>query len=112
MGLIFWIGIAALTVVTDQATKLLIMSNLDYNQRINVLPVFDLTLRHNRGAAFSLFASQRGWQLYYFIGMAVGVSAIIVGVLYWRVVGYCSSFGLTLVLGGALGNLIDRACYG
>jgi len=109
-----WFSLAAGIVMLDQATKWLVVDALDLYQRIPVLPVFDLVRLHNTGAAFSFLADASGWQNWLFTGVAVIVS---IGIVWWlitlpgegrRVLG----LGLALVLGGAVGNIIDRALYG
>jgi signal peptidase II len=101
-------------VLIDQATKLLVIDALTLYQRISILPVFDLVRLHNTGAAFSFLADASGWQNELFTGVAAVVS---LGITWWlltlpaegrRVLG----FGLALVLGGAIGNIIDRVLYG
>jgi signal peptidase II len=109
-----WLWLTAAIVVADQVTKLLVIDNLTLYQRIPLLPVLDLVRLHNTGAAFSFLADAAGWQNYLFTGVAVAVSSAIV---WWlgtlppsgrRIL----ATGLTLVLGGAIGNVIDRLAYG
>jgi len=107
-----WLGLAALIIVLDQLTKLYFDNAFSYGQRLNVLPVFDFTLMYNRGAAFSFLASQEGWQRWLFTALGVVAAAVIVWLLR-RTQGqprFC--LALTLILGGALGNVIDRVAYG
>ncbi len=98
----------------DQFTKLEVTQSLDLYQRVPVLPFFDLVRLHNSGAAFSFLAQASGWQNWLFTGVAAVVS---VGVLWWltqlpaRGKGVLA-LGLALLLGGAIGNLIDRLIYG
>jgi len=107
-----WLAAAALIIVLDQATKLYFDSAFQYGERLNVLPFFDFTLLYNRGAAFSFLASEEGWQRWFFTALGVGASIVIVWLLR-RTQGqprFC--LALTLILGGALGNVIDRMAYG
>lgn len=107
-----WLGLAALIIVLDQLTKLYFDNAFSYGQRLNVLPVFDFTLMYNRGAAFSFLASEEGWQRWLFTMLGVVAAAVIVWLLR-RTQGqprFC--LALTLILGGALGNVIDRVAYG
>ncbi len=108
----FWLLIAAIVMGLDQLTKLYVNHTFQYGERLHVLPVFDLTLIYNRGAAFSLLASQSGWQRWFFIALGVGVSLVIVEVLRrsLRQPRFC--FALALIMGGALGNVVDRIVYG
>lgn len=111
---IFWFAVAAVIVVADQVTKRLVIDNLTLYQHLSVLPIFDLVRLHNTGAAFSFLASASGWQNWLFMGVAV---VVVVGIVWWlttlpergRAV---LALGLTLVLGGAIGNVIDRVAYG
>ncbi len=111
MRLGLWI--AGLVLVLDQATKLLAEFWLEPYQPVSVLPVLNLMLAYNPGAAFSLLADQPGWQRWFFVVLALGVSVYL---LWWlrtlppgRRVEAC---GLGLLLGGAIGNVIDRLWLG
>lgn len=107
-----WLALAAALLLLDQATKLYFDSAFQYGERLNVLPVFDFTLMYNRGAAFSFLASQAGWQRWFFTALGVGAAIVIIWLLR-RTAGqprFC--LALTLILGGALGNVIDRVAYG
>ncbi|OZI34106.1 signal peptidase II [Bordetella genomosp. 10] len=112
-GLGFWLAIALAIIVLDQATKLYLDQALTYAQRINVLPVFDLTLVYNQGAAFSFLASQPGWQRWFFTALGI-VAALVIGFILRRTAGRQPrlSLALAMILGGALGNVIDRVAYG
>lgn len=109
-----WLGVALGVVLADQVSKWFVIDALTLYQRIPVLPIFDLVRLHNTGAAFSFLSDASGWQNWLFTGVAIAVSAGIVGWLVTlprdgrRVLG----FGLALVLGGAIGNVIDRSLYG
>ncbi len=109
-----WLLLAVAVVVADQVTKLRVIDNLELYQRISILPVLDLVRLHNTGAAFSFLADASGWQNWLFTGVA---SVVSVGILWWlmtlpRTGRLVLALGLALVLGGAIGNLIDRALYG
>jgi len=112
-GLGFWLMVALAIIVLDQATKLYFDQALTYAQRINVLPVFDLTLVYNQGAAFSFLANQPGWQRWFFTALGL-VAAVIISVILRRTAGRQPrlSLALAMILGGALGNVIDRVAYG
>ncbi|ALM86717.1 signal peptidase II [Bordetella sp. N] len=105
--------LALAIIVVDQATKLYFDQALTYAQRINVLPIFDLTLVYNQGAAFSFLANQPGWQRWFFTALGL-VAAVVIGVILRRTAGRQPrlSLALTMILGGALGNVIDRVAYG
>ncbi len=108
-----WLWLSVLILALDQASKLLVQTHLaPYRDIVVLTPFFNLVHVHNTGAAFSLFAEQPGWQRYFFLGVA-GVAS---GVILWllaRTQGrtlFC--LALALILGGALGNVIDRLAYG
>ncbi len=113
-GVIWWFLISALIVVGDQMTKQSVIENLSLYQRIQILPVLDLVRLHNTGAAFSFLSGASGWQNWFFIGVAVVVSLLILVWMYRTPrSGYLTLLlGLSLVLGGAVGNLIDRLLHG
>lgn len=108
-----WFGVAVLVVVIDQLTKLVVIREFDLYDRLPVLPFFDLVRLHNTGAAFSLLAGASGWQNWFFTAVAVLVCAVLVW--WFRQVPPGQAvvpLALTLVIGGAIGNLIDRLAYG
>lgn len=108
-----WLWLAALVVVIDQATKIWAEAALVFAQPVELLPWFNLTLAYNRGAAFSFLADAGGWQRFFFL--AIGVVAVVVIVVWLRRLGEherVTAIGLALILGGAVGNIIDRAFYG
>jgi len=108
-----WLWISALTLLLDQASKLTIASSMQLYESIALLPLFNLTYVHNTGAAFSLLSEAGGWQRWLFAGLAIVMSSMI-GVWLWRLKQHetLMAIALSLVLGGAIGNLIDRIVYG
>lgn len=108
-----WLWLAVLVVVFDLASKAWVSSVFQYGERLDVLPVFQLTLLHNTGAAFSFLADHDGWQRWLFA--VIGVVAV-AGILVWlgRLKRHETilALGLTLILGGAIGNLHDRLMLG
>ncbi|MBW8906833.1 MAG: lipoprotein signal peptidase [Betaproteobacteria bacterium] len=107
-----WFVLAAAVVLADQATKAVVLAHLVLGERVEVTSFFNMVLVYNKGAAFSLLSNAPGWQTPLLIGFAL-VAIGIVGTLLVRSPGrrlLCS--GLALILGGALGNLIDRLRYG
>jgi signal peptidase II len=114
MKKLIWLVLSVVIVIADQTTKMLVIENLTLYQRIPLLPVLDLVRLHNTGAAFSFLAGESGWQNWLFSGVALIVSG---GILWWLVTlkedgRRALQLGLALVLGGALGNVIDRVLYG
>jgi signal peptidase II len=107
-----WLVLSVLVVLADQVSKYYITLHFGEFEHITLLPILDITRMHNVGAAFSFLASASGWQRWVFIGLAVVVS---IGIIVWllRLQGHgLLACGLALVLGGALGNVIDRIRLG
>ncbi len=108
-----WLGLAAILAALDQLTKLAILQALSYGERLPVVPgLFDLTLLYNPGAAFSFLAGASGWQRWLFTGIGVAAAAFIVWLLARHGSQRLFSLALALILGGAIGNLIDRIARG
>ena len=109
-----WLWLAVVVIVVDQLAKLAILDGLPYGgPGINVLPFFNIVHVYNKGAAFSFLADQAGWQRWFFALFAIGVSAAMTVALR-RQSARCWWLNITfvLVIGGAIGNLIDRLVYG
>ena len=108
-----WLWLTALVVALDQGTKALAVQHLGVHQPVEVLPLLNLTLTYNPGAAFSFLGDAGGWQRWLFIGLAVVISLVL---LVWLLRVPAGArwlpIALTLVLGGALGNLWDRLVIG
>lgn len=108
-----WLWLAVLAVILDQITKVAAEQLLTFAQPVYLLPVLDFTLLYNKGAAFSFLADQSGWQRWFFTLVSVGVSVMLIvwikrlprGAVWLPI-------ALALILGGAIGNLIDRVVYG
>lgn len=108
-----WLWLAVLAVILDQVTKVAAEQLLTFAQPVYLLPVLDFTLLYNKGAAFSFLADQPGWQRWFFTAVSAGVSIMLIvwikclprGAVWLPV-------ALALILGGAIGNLIDRVIYG
>lgn len=113
VGSLKWLWLSGLVIVLDQITKVIITEMYTLGQSTPVLPMFNIVRAHNYGAAFSFLAGEGGWQRWFFTAIAVGVSVMLVQWLrklpksdWWM------GLALTLILGGALGNLIDRIMLG
>ena len=109
-----WLLLSAFVVLADQLSKAYIIGHYLEFEFIRILPVLDITRMHNVGAAFSFLASASGWQRWVFIALALSVS---IGITVWllrlpRGAHALLTGGLALVLGGALGNVIDRIRLG
>lgn len=105
--------LAGLVIGLDQLTKMLATEHLSYRVPVELTSWFDFTLAHNTGAAFSFLASAGGWQRWFLSGVALAVSVFVL-LWLWRL--EASKLRLTialgLILGGGIGNLIDRVAYG
>lgn len=107
-----WLGIAALVIVLDHLSKWWISGTMDFQQTIPVWPFFSLVRVHNYGAAFSFLADAGGWQRWFFIAIGVVATVIIVKLLRRHAHEPRMAWALALILGGALGNVIDRVVLG
>ena len=107
-----WLGVALAVIVADHLTKFWISSALDYQDAIPVLPFFSLVLVHNTGEAFSFLADAGGWQRWFFVAVGVIATVVITRLLKRHAREPRMAFALALVLGGALGNVIDRVVLG
>jgi signal peptidase II len=109
-----WLPLTGVIIVLDQITKWIIVDRFELYERIRVLPVLDITRMHNPGAAFSFLAGESGWQRWLFTALAFGVG---IAIVIWLGKLKASSqrllaAALALILGGAVGNLIDRVRLG
>lgn len=108
-----WYWIAVLIIVLDQLSKQWILANFKFRETIEILPLFNLTYARNYGAAFSFLSDAGGWQKWMFSIIAIGFSTVLTIWLrkqdksLWR-----TNLAFTLVIGGAIGNLIDRLYHG
>lgn len=105
--------VAILVIGLDQFTKTTAVNTLDYQTPIAVMPSFNFTLMYNKGAAFSFLSDADGWQRWLFTGLALFVSVIlIIWISRLEKQDKLMTLSLSLILGGAVGNLIDRVLYG
>lgn len=112
-GALWWYLLALLVIALDQWTKLLALQVLDYGAPQEVTGFFNLTLLYNKGAAFSFLSDAGGWQHWLFSGLAVVISLVLIVWLYRQPrEARLEPLALALVLGGALGNLLDRLRLG
>ncbi|NBR27725.1 MAG: lipoprotein signal peptidase [Betaproteobacteria bacterium] len=107
-----WLGIAAVIIVLDQATKFAVSEWLAGGRVVEVTSFFNFVLAHNAGAAFSFLAGAAGWQRLFFSTIAVIAAVWIVVLLRRHAHETLFCLALSLILGGALGNLIDRIWLG
>lgn len=104
--------LAAIILVMDLLTKRWVEFNLSYGQQIVVTDFFNLVLAYNAGAAFSFLSDASGWQRWFLSTIAILVAVLIVYLLYKNTSNWLFCFALSLILGGALGNLWDRIMLG
>lgn len=107
-----WLGLAGLLMVFDQISKLWVLSAFQFGERVEVTSFFNLVLVFNAGAAFSFLADAGGWQKWFFVILALAISVWLVLMIRQHAHERLLPFALTLVLGGALGNVIDRLRFG
>ena len=111
-GLLRWLALAMVIVLADQFTKVLIVGNYAYGQTTVVTSFFNVVRAHNPGAAFSFLAGGSGWQRWFFVALAVAASLFILWMLKRHAAQTMFAASLALIMGGAVGNLIDRIVYG
>lgn len=108
-----WLWLSLLAIVLDQATKLIVIAEMRIHESIPIIPFFSFTRVHNHGAAFSFLADAGGWQRWFFTIIAIAISTLI---FWWltktRREQILLPIAFCLILGGAIGNLIDRIAYG
>ncbi|WP_261379398.1 signal peptidase II [Denitratisoma sp. DHT3] len=110
-----WYVLAGVVMAADQVSKLWVLSVLRLGEGVELTPFFNLVLVFNRGAAFSFLAWAEGWQRWFFVALALAISVGIVIAMRRAAAKAASRWligALTLVLGGALGNVIDRLIHG
>jgi len=107
-----WLGLAALLLVLDQVTKQVILATYQLGDSTYVTSFFNIVRAHNTGAAFSFLAEAGGWQRWFFTAVGVAASVFIVWMLRSHPGQKLFAFALACILGGALGNVIDRLVHG
>ncbi len=107
-----WLGISLVIVVLDQLTKTLIARTFELGDVRTITPYFDIVRAHNSGAAFSFLAGAGGWQRWFFIGLGTAAAVFIVWMLKRHGGQRLFAWALALILGGAVGNVIDRILHG
>ncbi len=107
-----WLGVALIVILFDQLSKIAITKVFVYGQSVALTPFFNLVLVYNRGAAFSFLAAAGGWQRWAFTALGVVAALVICYLLKRHGTQRLFCTALALILGGALGNVIDRLVYG
>jgi len=108
-----YLWLSSLVIVLDQASKWLMVSWLSLYETVAVFPYFNLTMAHNKGAAFSFLADAGGWQRGFFIGLTTVISiALLIWLKKLSTQAKLEAIAISMILGGAIGNVIDRIYYG
>ncbi len=111
-SLLAWLGWSMLLLMADQFTKLLIMGNYQLGDSTTVTAFFNIVRVHNSGAAFSFLASAGGWQRWLFTAIGISAALLMVWLLKTHARQKLFAFAIASILGGAIGNVIDRVLYG
>jgi len=111
-GLWVWLGLALVVVVLDQLSKTLILQRFALHDSVTVTSWFNLVRVHNSGAAFSFLAGASGWQRWFFVGLGAVASIFIVWMLKKHPTQTLFCFAVTMIMGGAIGNVVDRLLHG
>ncbi len=108
-----YLWLSLVIIIADQISKTVMVNWLDLYETVPVMPFFNLTLAHNTGAAFSFLAGAGGWQRWFFVVLAAVISAVLI--IWMRRLAQTAkleAISLALIIGGAIGNVIDRLIYG
>lgn len=111
-SLILWLGIAAIVILADQFTKALILGDFQHGDTRYVTSWFNVARHHNTGAAFSFLAGAGGWQRWFFVGLGTVATGFILWMLRKHSEQRLFCWSLALIMGGAIGNVIDRLLHG
>jgi len=111
-GMLPWLALALIILIADQFTKVLIIGYYRLGDSTYVWPFFNVVRAHNTGAAFSFLASSSGWQRWLFTGIGVAATVFIVWMLRSHAQQRLFAFSLACILGGAVGNVVDRMLHG
>jgi signal peptidase II len=107
-----WLGLALLVMVADQLSKTLVVGRFALGDSLTITSYFNLVRAHNAGAAFSFLADAAGWQRWFFVGLGAVASAFIVWMLRRHPGERLFCLAISLVMGGAVGNVVDRLLHG
>lgn len=111
-GMLPWLGLALIVLLADQFTKVLVLGFYQLGDSLQITSFFNLVRVHNSGAAFSFLAGASGWQRWFFTVIGVLAAVVILWLLKSHAGQKLFSFALACILGGALGNVLDRLLYG
>lgn len=107
-----WLGLSALVILLDQLSKVVTLRAFNLGESFSVTSFFDFVRAHNTGAAFSFLANASGWQRWFFVALGLGASVFIVWMLKKHPRQKLFCFAVSMIMGGALGNVIDRLVHG
>jgi signal peptidase II len=107
-----WLGLALIVILADQLTKTLVLREFQLNDSRTITSFFNFVRAHNTGAAFNFLAGASGWQRWFFVGLGGVASAFIIWMLKRHPGQRLFCFAVSMILGGALGNVIDRLMHG
>ena len=107
-----WLALAVIVILADQVTKVMIIQRFQLGDSVEVTSYFNLVRAHNPGAAFSFLANAGGWQRYFFTGLGLVVSAFIIWMIRSNPSQKLFCFSVSMIMGGALGNVVDRMLHG
>ena len=111
-SLALWLALAAIVILADQVTKTLILGAFQYGDTQPVTSFFNIVRAHNSGAAFSFLAGASGWQRWFFAGLGLVASIFIVWMMRSHPTQRLFCFAVSMIMGGALGNVVDRLLHG
>jgi signal peptidase II len=111
-SLLLWLALAAVVILADQVTKTLIIGSFQLGDSRTVTSFFNLVRAHNAGAAFSFLADASGWQRWFFVGLGLFASGFIIWMIRSNPGQKLFCFAVSMIMGGALGNVIDRLLHG
>lgn len=111
-GMLQWLGLAFIIILVDQFTKVLILGYYRLGDSTFVTSFFNVVRAHNRGAAFSFLSDASGWQRWFFTAIGFVAAAVIIWMLRSHAGQKLFSFAMACILGGAVGNVIDRMAHG
>ena len=107
-----WLGIALFLIILDQITKVVVIGAFQHGDSRYVTSFFNLVRAHNTGAAFSFLADAGGWQRWFFVGVGAVAASVIIYMLRQHAGQKMFAWALSLILGGAVGNVVDRLVHG
>jgi len=109
---LLWLGLATLVLLLDQFSKVLVLGAFEYGHSLRLTNFLNLVRVHNHGAAFSFLATAGGWQRWFFTGLGLAAAVVMMGLLRSHSGQRLFCWAISLILGGAIGNVVDRLVHG